>query len=213
MRAAIIFIVLFTLGACGGKDIPVSEYSSHMEVPFDRLDSRHKIGKAKVVVVGEYREKEKQWVADAVSALNKKLPSCVQLTVLSPNPSLSFKNMVSDKGKFPWYPTYERDKLYIEFIKGSEHWNQKKIKRENLGGTAWTRYIQIIRGTRAYNDGGDKIARLLIHEIVHSLGVRWHVPDNVRSIMNAGNMFYRWHYDGYLSKSDIAALNHIYPCG
>lgn len=231
MRSVAIIAALFMLAglaACGvtGKDISVAEYSSHMRIPFDKLEAKHKLGKAgKIVVIGDSKEKERRWVADAVSTLNKDLPSCIQLAVAAPDPDMTLTDRVTaGKGssrRFPNYPTEERDKLYIEYVTDREFYTlqgkiheklREKVNKGRQAASAWVRYIQVLRGTHVYENSGRNMEKLLIHEILHSLGLKGHVPDNVRSVLSGGSMAYRWHHDGVLSKSDKAALAHLYPC-
>lgn len=205
-------MALFLAGCnATGRDISVAEFSSHMRVPFDKLEAKHKAAPAEVIIIGPAKEREREWVEEAVGKMNTVLPACAQLRMGAPRPALTLTGKVKANGRLDWYPTGERGKLFVEFVHDRHFYDQTMLsKRNRRAATAWARYIQVLRGANVYKNGGRlKMVKLLVHEMLHAVGLKGHVPHNVRSRLAGGG---GWSYHDIVSESDRAVLAHLYPC-
>ncbi len=200
--------VALTLAACGitGKDISVAEFEAHMDKSFSEVGYRQKLSGADVIVIGESKERERDIVEWAVKTLNAGLPACARLTMAPARNELSFHHLITKECILPGKAIATPNTIYVEFISDAKYCR----KDRPAAGSSWGRYIQIIRDTWNYKDDR-KIKGTMTHELVHSLGVVGHVPNDVRSLMTAGYGV-RYHIPGLLSKSDKAVLAHLYPC-
>lgn len=204
--------VLF-LAACNAswKDISVAEYESHMwKQSFSAIASRYRHGGGDVRIIGKSNERERRLIAETVAVMNAALPSCAQLTMKPPMETLSFKQYIKGDRKFP--PHIAREKgipntVHIEFIGVLKGYPDHTAGWSSTDGG----YIAIKKNFDGYDvDKSFKI--LLLHELMHSMGIRGHVPLHTRSIMSYSTAIYASDFDKELPKSDKAVLAHLYPC-
>ncbi len=135
------------------------------------------------------RPEDIQRIYRAVQLVNTALPEWAKISVSGSRPESheGFAGNVSRSGIYYASGT-ESGVIYIEVITRSEY----KDDSYTAVGTAWSwprgdgsidhSYIQLVED---YARSGDEFAhRLVAHEIIHALGVAYHVPMHMASIMD-----------------------------
>ena len=138
-------------------------------------------------VIGPSTARERELVAQVVEAVNLSLPLAYRIQIEAPLSGLSLRDAVNSQGSYFRSGRERPNTIHIEFLDCAAY-----VNCGGASGTTWTienaghrndhAYVQIARGTTAYNI--EVLAQSLVaHEILHSLGMDGHVS-TIDSIMH-----------------------------
>ena len=148
-----------------------------------RQNGLRRLSGYQVRVIGQSTREERRRVLAAVQLVNAALPEGAKLSVGPPRPDLSFRTSVDSYGIYRSPDNELPNTIHIEYMPIAQH-------HSYAGGTSWGEYIQLTQGTHTGYTIEQQATTLIAHELLHSLGMRGHVPVRFDSIMEAGNEIY-----------------------
>ena len=146
-----------------------------------------------VRLIGPASDSDFQHLATAVQLINTTLPDGMKVTLGEPIPNFSLRDSVDSRGAWFAHGLELDNVIHVEYVPaGSFHSDAAAttwVWPESTGGIAHS-YIQYNQGAFSYADGrgDDRVPSrqqliLLLHELMHALGMDTHVSSSFPTIL------------------------------